>query len=93
MIYSGYKLETLRSRNDSATGYILDNVAVLIDGAYIEELNDNSLLKGSSNQKIHILNSGYSALYQRYLSETHNQIQNFTTADGIVSVGIHRKGF
>ncbi len=93
LIYSGYKLETLRSRNDSATGYILDNVAVLIDGAYIEELNDNSLLKGSSNQKIHILNSGYSALYQRYLSETHNQIQNFTTADGIVSVGIHRKGF
>lgn len=93
LIYSGYRLEELRSRNDSATGYILDNVAVLIDGAYIEELNDNLLLRGSSNQKIHILNSGYSSLYQRYLSETHNQIQNFTTADGIVSVGIHKKDF
>ena len=59
----------------------------------MEELNDNSLLRGSSNQKIHILNSQYSVLYQKYLSETHNQIQNFTTVDGIVSVGIHRKDF
>ena len=32
-------------------------------------------------------------MYQKYLSETHNQIQNFTTADGIVSVGIHKKDF
>ncbi len=93
LIYSGYKLEELKAMNDTATDFILNNAAVLIDGAYIEELNDNSLLRGSSNQKIHILNSGYSTLYQKYLSETHNQIQNFTTADGIVSVGIHRKGF
>ena len=93
LIYSGYKLEELRNRNDTSTDYILNNAAMLIDGAYIEELNDNSLLRGSFNQKIHILNSGYSALYQKYLSETHNQIQNFTTADGIVSVGIHRKEF
>ena len=93
LIYSGYKIEELRNRNDTSTEYILNNAAMLIDGAYIEELNDNSLLRGSFNQKIHILNSGYSALYQKYLSETHNQIQNFTTVDGIVSVGIHRKDF
>ena len=93
LIYSGYKIEELRNRNDTSTEYILNNAAVLIDGAYIEELNDNSFLRGSSNQKIHILNCEYSALYQKYLSETHNQIQNFTTADGIVSVGIHKKDF
>ena len=93
LIYSGYKIEELRNRNDTSTEYILNNAAVLIDGAYIEELNDNSLIRGSSNQKIHILNYKYSALYQKYLSETHNQIQNFTTADGIVSVGIHKKDF
>ncbi len=93
LIYSGYKLEELRNRNDTATEYILNHAAVLIDGAYIEELNDNSLLRGSSNQKIHILDSEYSTVYQKYLSETHNQIQNFTTVDGIVSVGIHRKNF
>ena len=93
LIYSGYKIEELRNRNDTSTEYILNNAAVLIDGAYMEELNDNSLLRGSSNQKIHILNSQYSVLYQKYLSETHNQIQNFTTADGIVSVGIHKKDF
>ena len=93
LIYSGYKIEELRNRNDTSTEYILNNAAVLIDGAYIEELNDNSFLRGSSNQTIHILNCGYSAMYQKYLSETHNQIQNFTTVDGIVSVGIHRKDF
>ena len=46
LIYSGYKLEELRSRNDTSTEYILNNAAVLIDGAYMEELNDNSLLRG-----------------------------------------------
>ena len=93
LIYSGYRIEELRSRRDSNTDCILQEAAVLIDGAYIEELNDGTVLRGSSNQRVHILNPEYNDLYQRYLAEVHNQIQNFTTADGIVSVGIHHRGF
>lgn len=93
LVYTGYKLEELRARNDISTDSILDSVAVLIDGPYIEELNDDVLLRGSSNQTIHILNDSYRKRYEEYLSNTHNQIQNFTTKDGIVSVGIHHRGF
>ena len=64
-----------------------------IDGEYVEELNDNSRLRGSSNQRIHILKNQFESKYNDYITSSSNQIQNFTTTDGIVSVGIHRKSF
>ena len=93
LIYTGYRLEELKVRNDSWIDFILEHTAVLIDGAYIEELNDNSPLRGSSNQKLHILIDKFDDRYQKYFDEAHNHIQNFITADGIVSVGIHRPTF
>lgn len=93
LIYSGYKLEELKKRSDPYTEHILRTAAVLIDGAYIEELNQDSVLRGSSNQCVHILNPKYQERYDHYFSTAHNQIQNFTTSDGIVSVGIHHRSF
>ena len=93
LIYSGYLIEELKNRQDDPTKYILSSAAVLIDGAYVENLNDNSVLRGSSNQRIHILNRKYEKMYHDYLSIAHNQIQNFTTGSGIVSVGIHHPTF
>lgn len=92
LVYSGYRLGELKNR-DSDTQAVLEKIAVLIDGEYIEEKNNGSRLRGSSNQAIHVLNPKFIEKYQQYLDEGHNQIQNFTTVDGIVSVGIHRKGF
>ena len=92
LVYSGYRLDELKNRG-SDTQAVLEKIAVLIDGEYIEEKNNDSRLRGSSNQEIHILNPEFAAKYQEYLDDGHNQIQNFTTSDGIVSVGIHRKGF
>ena len=83
LVYTGYRLEELPPEN-------LENIAVLIDGEYIEIRNDNSLLRGSSNQRIHILDEAQKEKYTTYLSTATNQIQNFTTADGIISVGIHK---
>ena len=93
LIYTGYRLEELRELNSESVNGILDSAAVVVDGAYIEDLNDNSVLRGSSNQQIHILNPEHEDLYRKYLANTQNQIQNFNTVDGVVSVGIHRKTF
>lgn len=93
LIYTGYQIEELIARKAKWTDFILQNAAVLIDGSYIEGLNDNSILRGSSNQRVHILNDQLRDRYQSFFAEAHNQIQNFTTADGIVSVGIHRPTF
>lgn len=92
LIYSGYRMEELIGR-DLVTQQVLASIAVLIDGEYNEEKNDGALLRGSSNQRVHILNPDHALRYQQYLDCEHNQIQNFVTADGIVSVGIHRRGF
>lgn len=86
LVYTGFKIEELTENQ-------LENISVLIDGAYIEELNDNSLLRGSSNQRIHILEEKQRVKYETYLNTESNKIQNFTTNDGTVSVGIHRPDF
>lgn len=93
LIYSGYTIEELKSRHDAATDAVLSHAAVLVDGPYLEERNQGAILRGSDNQRVHILKEQYSGIYHEYLSKNHNQIQNFTTADGIVSVGIHNRGF
>lgn len=93
LIYTGYQLSELKTRNDIWTNSIIYDAAVLVDGAYVEDQNDGSVLRGSSNQRIHILNDKFCDHYQNYLSDAHNQIQNFTTTDGIISVGIHHPTF
>lgn len=86
IVYTGYTREEINPDE-------LKNISVLIDGEYIEELNDNSLLKGSSNQIVHILDSTKADKYKTYFNTESNKIQNFFTSDGVVSVGIHRPDF
>lgn len=93
LIYTGYTLEELKGKNKLSITNVLGNIAVLIDGRYIEERNNNVILRGSDNQKVHILNSAYQKRYEKYLSMQANKIQNFKTIDGTISVGIHRPGF
>lgn len=86
LVYSGYTKEQLADKD-------LTHIAVLVDGPYIENRNTNVPLRGSDNQTIHILKDEFRKKYEDYLSSTHNQIQNFTTKDGIISVGIHKPDF
>lgn len=86
IVYTGYHKKELEQD-------MLANISVLIDGEYIEELNDNSLLRGSSNQNIIILDEKKKDRYKSYLQRETNKIQNFFVADGVVSVGIHRPDF
>ena len=93
LVYTGYSADELRENLSDDVKSILDSIAVLIDGEYIEERNTDVMLRGSDNQTISILNPKYKEKYHKYIETGYNQIQNFTTIDGLVSVGIHRKGF
>lgn len=86
LVYTGYKAEELD--NDH-----LKNISVLIDGKYIEERNNNCILRGSDNQRIIYLDKSVQEKYSEYLINASNQIQNFTMSDGIISVGIHKSDF
>lgn len=93
LIYTGYTLEQLVARQDPDTDRVLERTAVLIDGDYREEENTDVLLRGSANQRIHILHPESAGRWAAYLETARNQIQNFTTADGVVSVGIHGRNW
>lgn len=86
LVYTGYKLDELKRKK-------LDDIAVLIDGPYIEARNKDCVLRGSDNQQIHFLKPYFKEKYEAYIAKQQGYIQNFTTQDGIVSVGIHKPGF
>lgn len=86
LVYTGYSLNEISADQ-------LNGIAVLIDGEYIESRNNNCVLRGSDNQLVHILDDRFREIYNDYLSSTANQIQNFMTSDGVISVGIHKPNF
>ena len=51
--FTGFQMETLQKFNsESGVPALLEQIDVLIDSPYIERLNDNRGLRGSSNQRI-----------------------------------------
>ena len=54
IVFSGYKIEELKQMKSAFVDKILDSISVLIDGEYIDELNDGIGIRGSSNQHVHI---------------------------------------
>lgn len=84
LVYTGYQRQEL--------GALPPEIGVLIDGPYLRERNNGCPLRGSDNQQLYILHPELEARYDAYLRRE-NRIQNFTAADGIVSVGIHRPDY
>ncbi len=94
LVYTGYTYEELKVASLPAVATCLSNISVLVDGPYIEELNDGALMRGSSNQRIIYLDPAIEPKYAAYLDNLgNNKIQNFTSEDGIISVGIHQADF
>lgn len=62
LVYSGYTLDELKKLGETAN-QVLSNIGVLVDGRYVDELNDNKSFRGSSNQKIIVLDK---ELEERY---------------------------
>lgn len=90
LLYTGYTIDEVRKIAPS----IFDEIAVLIDGEYIEARNNGSLLRGSDNQNIYVINADFQVIYDDYFQKlARNEIQNFSTGDGIISVGIHHPDY
>ena len=64
MCFTGFTIESLRAQANPDIDEILNIIDVIIDGQYIEALNDNKGWRGSSNQVVHFLS-------ERHLSDTH----------------------
>jgi anaerobic ribonucleoside-triphosphate reductase activating protein len=77
IVFTGFLIEQLDW--DSAQS-LLKLTDVLIDGPYIEELNDNVGLRGSSNQRIHFLSDRLAEYRERL--ETGARINDVFVRDG-----------
>ena len=83
------ELQTLYS--PSALQAATEHIGVIIDGRYIDDLNDDScVLRGSSNQRILFLKDALRQRYLPYLQEG-RKIQNVFYKNKVISVGIHSK--
>ena len=65
----------------------------MVDGPYIEALNNALPLRGSSNQNILLFDLAHESRYADYLNTEKKRIQNFYFDDQTVSVGIHDVAF
>lgn len=84
LIFTGYRIEEL-IWNEAQE--ILEYTDVLIDGPYIPEKNDGIGLRGSSNQRVHILKERMEP-YREEMEKGHRKIEievndNYTRTIGI----------
>ena len=92
LVYTGFTLEeTKKVFLTSDWEKFCRFVSVLIDGSYINDLNDNKIsLRGSTNQNIIYFNKLKKATYEAYLHEG-RKIQNVYYDNNLISVGIHNR--
>ena len=66
LCYSGYRLEELRSRNNSGLSELLAQIDLLIDGPYMSAESAPLPWRGSHNQRLHFLSPAYVNLSEEY---------------------------
>ena len=87
LVFSGYILEQLNSEIAKA---FLEHIDLLIDGPYIEELNDGKGLRGSNNQHLHFFTEKL-LMFQNELENGGRNNEIITGTDGTHVIGIPRK--
>lgn len=93
LIFSGKKIEELIQEKNATE--IIDKITVLVDGEYIEDENFGEVLRGSKNQRIHVLKESFKEQYLNYQKKNEGKqlVENFQVRDGVVAVGIHKRDF
>lgn len=66
--YTGFTLEALKAKEDTAINSFIATIDVLIDGPYVDTLNDNAGWRGSSNQRVHFLTGLYQDRSEDFLN-------------------------
>ena len=92
MCYTGKQLVELQ--NDGCIAEILGYIDILVDGPYINELNDGHKWRGSSNQRIYPLNAKYADIVREAESSFDRGIEiNLSAKMQLELTGIPNGGF
>lgn len=85
LMYTGYSLEYVMSQE--YYNELIKVVSVLITDPYIEQLNDNLPLRGSSNQRINFFDTNVRKIYENYLRKP-RKIEEFIVSNNKHIIGI-----
>ena len=91
IMFTGYRLGELC---DEARNEVLPWLDVLVDGPYVEALDDSRDLRGSSNQRIHFLTTRYQAVQGSFFGTECRNVEislalyNRVTINGIPPRGL-----
>ncbi|MFW6333421.1 MAG: 4Fe-4S single cluster domain-containing protein [Thermodesulfobacteriota bacterium] len=91
ILYTGYTVEELREEGAAGLpgiGGLLGQIDLLIDGPYLEPLNDGLSLRGSANQRIHCLTDRYTEPANRLYGRPGRDVELHYLSDGPFLAGI-----
>ena len=91
IIYTGNTMEQLKTMKDSKVDGITTGLAdLIIDGEYIDDLNDGGSLKGSSNQKVNYITKRYVSCKALYEGKD-RQVQAVVSGGRMLLAGVPNK--
>lgn len=88
IVYTGCLLEDLQSDEPAGAAELLMRIDLLIDGPYVDELNDDGALRGSSNQRVIPLTKRYTGAVADYGVPGGRKTELMFTADGFFLTGV-----
>lgn len=92
LVFSGGLLEEIREEGRLAK--LLQYIDVLVDGPFVQELNDGHGLRGSSNQRVHCLTERYRPLERELVERPMRELELELTEEGQLELsGIPKAGF
>lgn len=85
LIYTGYTLSELIERHDKRIDRVISLCSAIVDGPYIDELNDGIGSRGSSNQNLHVFK-----YFDRYcgFDTCKREVQTVLYGNKLLSIGI-----
>lgn len=87
IIYTGYTMEELNSSENAHQKMLLSKTDLIIDGAYVESLNDGKNLRGSSNQRAIPLTDRY-RVFSKEVGTKPAEVEFFFQEEKISMVGV-----
>ena len=92
LVFTGGLLEEIQA--DSQLAKLLPYIDVLVDGPFVQKLNDGRGLRGSSNQRVHCLTERYRPLERMLTERLIREIEVELTESGQLEMsGIPHAGF
>lgn len=85
LIYTGFLLDELLERRDERINRIIELSAAIVDGPYIDKLNDGIGIRGSSNQKLHVFK-----YHDKYcgMDTCKREVQTILYGNKLLTIGI-----